>query len=87
MILNFKIKETTLYKLQDKNKDNLSYYKCKFYFDRKTWGNKEIFATFVNNIGYSKSVFLGKYEDVLSCTIPKRIIINQSFKVFLQSKQ
>lgn len=86
MILNFKIKERTLSKLPDKNKDNIAYYKCKFYFDRKTWGNSEIFVTFVNSIGYSQSIFLGKYEDVLSCTIPKRMISDKYFKIFLHAK-
>lgn len=86
MIFNFKIKGTTLFKTKDKQQDNLSYYKCKFYFDRLTWGNTEITAIFSNNMGYSKSIFLGKYEDVLSCTIPKNIIINKSFKVFLRAK-
>jgi len=86
MILNFKIKERTLSKLQDKNKDNLAYYKCKFYCDRQTWKNEEIIATFTNNMGYTKSVFLGKYEDVLSCTVPKNMIANKNFKVFLHSK-
>lgn len=84
MILNFKIKEKKIFKLQDKKIDNLSYYKCKFYFDYPTWNNKEIFVNFINDSGYSKSVFLGKYESVLSCTIPKRIITdNQTFQIFL----
>ena len=86
MIFKFKAKRETLSRINDIKKDNSKYYKCKFYLDRETWGDTEIFAVFKNEIGYKKIVPLGKYADVLSCTLPTRMMLKSYFKVHIYSK-
>lgn len=86
MILKFKIKREELSRINDVQKDNTKYYKCKFYLDEKTWGNSEIFAAFKNNDGHLKIIPLGKYATVLSCTLPKNMIYSQYFKLYIYSK-
>lgn len=88
MILKFKIKEQTLTricdtKISDKSTD---YYKCQFYFDRKTWEGLDLYAVFLNNIGYSTIVPLGKYADILSCTLPKRVMSGKYFSIYVYAK-
>lgn len=88
MIIKFKIKKQTLSKVQDTNTSNndTTFYKCKFFFDRQTWNNKELFAVFKNNIGYTQIVPLGHYNDVLSCTLPKRMVSDKYFKLYVYAK-
>ena len=87
MILNFKIQEKVLTKInyQEPVKSS-SINKCKFYFDEKTWKDLDIFVVFKNNFGYSTMVPLGKYTPVMSCTIPNRIVKNKYFKMFIYAK-
>lgn len=87
MILSFRIQGKVLTKInyQDATKTP-NIYKCKFYFDEKTWKDQEIFVVFKNNFGYSTIVPLGKYTESLSCTLPARMLTNKYFKMFIYAK-
>lgn len=86
MIYKFKAKKEVLSRINDVKKDNSKYYKCQFYLDKETWSNSEIFVYFKNYVGYSKIIPLGKYAEVLSCTLPKQMISQPSFKLYIYSK-
>lgn len=88
MILKFKVKNTTLSRINDINsgQNNPSFYKCKFYCDRQTWQGKKMFAAFTNSIGYTQISSLGQYDDVLSCALPQRMISEKYFKVYVYAK-
>lgn len=83
MLFEFKVYHKEIIKL---NKQQIThtdeYDKCKFYFDKETWQDKQIFVTFINKNGYSQNVILGKWDEVLSCTIPNGISDATYFKVF-----
>ena len=87
MIFSFKIQEKLLTKInyQEPTKTpNID--KCKFYFDEKTWKDLEIFVVFKNNLGHSTIVPLGKYAEIMSCSVPKRIAKKKHFKMFIYAK-
>lgn len=87
MILTFRIQGKVLTKVNyQQATNNVNINKCKFYFDERTWEGLEIFVVFENNYGYSTIVPLGKYTEVLSCTIPSRIITTKYFKMFVYAK-
>lgn len=88
MILNFKIQGKVLTKINTPQvtSNSIDTDKCKFYADRKTWENKDMFVVFKNNIGYSTIVSLGKYQDVLSCTVPKRIQSSKYYQIYVYAK-
>ena len=87
MILSFRIQGKMLTKInyQEASKTP-NIYKCKFYFDEKTWKGQEIFVVFKNNYGYSTIVPLGKYSESLSCTLPGRMLTDKYFKMFIYAK-
>lgn len=83
MLFEFKIYHKEIIKLNNKqitHTDNCD--KCKFYFDKETWQNKQIFVTFISKNGYSQNVILGNWDEVLSCAIPDGISDAEFFKVF-----
>lgn len=87
MILNFKIQGKILTKInyQDPTKTS-NMYKCKFYFDEKTWKGLEIFAVFINNVDNAKIVPLGKYTESMSCALPNHVRRHKYFKLFIYAK-
>lgn len=87
MLFEFKIVNKELFHINIKEviKEDIKN-KCNFYFDKDTYENKELFVTFVNKVGYSQTVFLGKWEKTLSCDIPPQILDYEYFKVFCYTK-
>ena len=87
MLFEFKIYDREIIKINKAYITNIDKYnKCKFYFDKDTWENKELFVTFINKDGYSQTVILGKWADVLSCNVPSGMMENESFKIFAYAK-
>lgn len=83
MLFEFKIYHKEIIKLNKQYITNTDKYnKCKFYFDKETWQDKQIFVTFINKDGYAQNVILGKWDEVLSCAIPDGITNKEYFKVF-----
>lgn len=87
MLFEFKIVDTEIYNMNTKEviKDNIKN-KCNLYFDKNTYNNKELFITFINKIGYSRTIMLGKWKKVISCDIPPHILDHEYFKVFCYTK-
>ena len=87
MLFEFKIYDKEIIKINKQYIANTDKYnKCKFYFDEQTWGDKELFVTFLNKRGYAQTVILGKWAETLSCTIPDGILDDRYFKVFAYAK-
>ena len=87
MLFEFKIYDREIIKINKTYITNVDKYnKCKFYFDKETWQNKELFVTFINKNGYAQTVILGKWNEVLSCTVPSRILDFEYFKVFCYAR-
>lgn len=87
MLFEFKIYDREIIKINKAYITNIDKYnKCKFYFDKDTWENKELFVTFINKDGYSQTVILGKWAETLSCNIPGRILDYEYFKIFCYAK-
>lgn len=87
MLFEFKIYYKEIIKINKAYITNVDKYnKCKFYFDKETWGDKELFVTFVNKDGYSQTVILGKWAETLSCSIPARMLDFDYFNIFCYSK-
>lgn len=87
MLFEFKIYDKELIKINKTYITNVDKYnKCKFYFDKETWQDKELFVTFINKNGYAQTVILGKWDEVLSCNIPERILDFEFFKIFCYAK-
>lgn len=87
MLFEFKIYDKEIIKINKTYITNIDKYnKCKFYFDKKTWENKELFVTFINKNGYAQTVILGKWDEVLSCSIPNHILDFDYFKIFCYAK-
>ena len=87
MLFEFKIYDREIIKINKTYITNVDKYnKCKFYFDKETWQNKELFVTFINKNGYAQTVILGKWNEILSCTIPSHILNFEYFKIFCYTK-
>ena len=87
MLLEFKIKEKSITKINNQQvTKNDKYNKCKFYFDRQSYQNKELFVVFKNKYGYSQIVTLGVWQEVMSCTIPKRFLQDSFFHIYVYAK-
>ena len=87
MLFEFKIYHKEIIKINKAYITNVDKYnKCKFYFDKQTWQDKELFVTFINKNGYSQTVILGKWAETLSCSIPARILDYEYFKIFCYAK-
>ena len=87
MLLEFKIEGNEIRKTHNYcATKKTSTYKCKFIFQRSTWGDEDIYVTFVNSFNYSTTQHLGKWSDVLFCTVPSRILKGSYFKLFVHSK-
>ncbi len=87
MLFDFKIYDKEIIKIKKQYITNTDKYdKCRFYFDKKTWGDKELFVTFLNKSGYSQTVILGKWDDVLSCNVPSYMMEDNYFKIFAYAK-
>lgn len=87
MLFEFKIYNKEIIKINKAYITNVDKYdKCKFYFDKETWQDKELFVTFINKDGYSQTVILGKWDETLSCSIPARILDFEYFKIFCYAK-
>ena len=87
MLFEFKIYDKEIIKIKKQYITNTDTFdKCKFYFDKETWGNKELFVTFLNKSGYSQTVILGKWDDVLSCNVPPYMMEDNYFKIFAYAK-
>lgn len=87
MLFEFKIYDKEMIKINKAYITNTDKYdKCKFYFDEHTWGDKELFVTFINKNGYSQTVILGKWAETLSCSIPHRMMDFDYFKIFAYAK-
>lgn len=87
MLFEFKIYNKELIKVNDRHVANIdTFNKCKFYFQKDVWNNREIFVTFITEYGYSQVIMLGKWAEVLSCTIPDIFLKGKYFKVFAYSK-
>lgn len=87
MLFEFKIYNRELIKVNDRHVVNIdAFNKCKFYFQKDIWDNKEIFVTFINEYGYSQVIMLGKWAEVLSCTIPDIFLKGKYFRIFVYSK-
>ena len=85
MLFEFKIYNRELIKVNDRHVVNIdTFNKCKFYFQKDIWDNKEIFVTFIDAYGYSQVIMLGKWDEVLSCTIPDIFLKGKYFKVFVR---
>lgn len=87
MLYEFKIYDKEIIKINKAYITNVDKYnKCKFYFDEHTWGNKDLFVTFINKNGYSQTVILGKWAETLSCSIPPRMLDFDYFKIFCYTR-
>lgn len=87
MLLEFKITKKEIQKVNNKKAKKIDQYnKCKFYFDRESYQNKELYAVFKNKYGYSEIVTLGAWKDVMSCSIPKRFLKDSFFRIFVYAK-
>ena len=87
MLFEFKIYDKEIIKINKAYITNIDKYnKCKFYFDKETWQNKELFVTFINKDGYSQTVILGKWAETLSCNVPERMLDYEYFKIFCYTK-
>lgn len=87
MLFEFKIYDKEIIKINKAYITNVDKFnKCKFYFDKHTWENKELFVTFINKNGYSQTVILGKWAETLSCSIPSNILDYEYFKIFCYTK-
>lgn len=87
MILSFRIQGKVLTKVNYQDPTKVSnMYKCRFYFDEKTWKGLEIFAVFINNVDNSKIVPLGKYTESMSCVLPNHVRRSKYFKMFVYAK-
>ena len=87
MLFEFKIYDREIIKINKAYITNVDKYnKCKFYFDKETWQNKELFVTFINKNGYSQTVILGKWAETLSCSIPNRMLDYEYFKIFCYAR-
>ena len=87
MLFEFKIYDKEIIKINKAYITNVDKYnKCKFYFDKHTWEDKELFVTFINKDGYSQTVILGKWAETLSCSIPNRMLDYEYFKIFCYTK-
>lgn len=87
MLLEFKIEGNEIRKIHNcyaTKKDSI--YKCKFYFQRSTWGDEDIYVTFINSFNYSTTQHIGRWQDILYCTVPTRILKGSYFKLFVHSK-
>ena len=61
MLFEFKIYNRELIKVNDRHVVNIdAFNKCKFYFQKDIWDNREIFVTFIDEYGYSQVIMLGK---------------------------
>lgn len=87
MLFEFKIVGKEIFDMNAKEviKDNIKN-KCKLYFDRKTYEEKELFVTFISKTGYSRTVILGKWRKTISCDIPPHILDHEYFKMFCYTK-
>lgn len=87
MLFEFKIYDKEIIKINKAYIINVDKFnKCKFYFDKNTWEDKELFVTFINKNGYSQTVILGKWDEVLSCSIPNHMLDCDYFKIFCYAK-
>ena len=87
MLFEFKIYDKEIIKINKAYIINVDKFnKCKFYFDKNTWENKELFVTCINKNGYSQTVILGKWDEVLSCSIPNHMLDYDYFKIFCYAK-
>ena len=87
MLFEFKVYHKEIIKINKQYITNTDKFdKCKFYFDKGTWGDKELFVTFFNHRGYSQTVILGRWSEVLSCTVPSVIMEGEYFKLFVYAK-
>lgn len=83
MLFEFKIYNKELVKINNQNAINTDRYtKCRFYFQKEIWQDKEIYVTFIDETGYNQIMVLGKWNEVLSCTIPKQFLKGKYFKIF-----
>jgi len=67
--------------IRDDNKN-----KCNFYFDEENYKGKELFVTFINKFGYSRTIVLGQWKKKLSCNVPPQILDFDYFKIFCYTK-
>ena len=86
MILEFKVGHDIV-KLTSSvvSDNNPGYYKCKFYINKRIWGNTSLSVTFTNNIGYIETIPLGMCQDVLTCIIPSLIQSSNYFSLYIHS--
>ena len=88
MLFEFKIYNKEIIKIEKAYIVNVNKYnKCKFYFDKETYQDKELFVTFIDKNGYSQTVILGKWAETLSCNIPKHMVNSEYFKIFCYTKE
>lgn len=87
MLVKIKIVDKELFNISTKEvtKDDIQN-KCKFYFDKETYEGKELFVTFINKIGYSRTIILGHWQEILSCNIPIHMLDYDYFKIFCYTK-
>ena len=86
MILEFKVGHDIVKITPSITTDtNPGYYKCKFYINKRIWGNTSLSVTFTNNIGYIETIPLGSSQDVLTCIIPSLIQSSNYFSFYIHS--
>ena len=87
MLFEFKIYDKEMIRINKGYVINIdNYHKCKFYFDKETWQDKELFVTFINKDGYYQTVILGKWAETLSCSVPAHMLDFDYYKIFCYSK-
>ena len=86
MLFEFKIVNQEIFNINKKKVTNNIKNECKLYFDKTTYKDKEIFITFINKVGYSRTIVLGKWREVISCDIPPRMLNYEYFKIFCYTK-
>ena len=85
MLFEFKIISDEIFNINTKKANNI-HNQCKLLFDEKTYKNKELFITFINKVGYSRTIMLGKWKEAILCDIPPQILNYEYFKIFCYTK-
>lgn len=85
MLFEFKIINDEIFNVDTKKVNNIKN-KCILHFDKDTYKDKELFITFINKVGYSRTIILGKWREVISCDIPPHVLNYEYFKIFCYTK-
>lgn len=86
MLFEFKIVDKEIFNTSKKEVIKDKKHRCKFYFDEETYKNKELFVTFINKFGYSRTIMLGRWKKTLLCDVPPRMLEFDYFKIFCYTK-